>query len=196
MTLTSSVDNFCSESLKAKAENEGFRIAHAEVIYPGIPTDRFYAEIKPPSHVPKKFLVVSRLSEKSGVMTALEGLRLAQQNGVHASLTVYGRGESEQMAQLRSFVVRHTLPVEFVTASNQQKELAQLYRQHDAFIYCAEWDEAFPMTLLEAMGSGLPVIASRTEGARELLQRGENAWVYTPGDAVEVASRIQELLSI
>jgi glycogen synthase len=97
------------------------------------------------------------------------------------------------MAQLRSFVIQHQLPVEFLTVSNQQKDLVQVYRQHDGYIYCAEWDEPFALTPLEAMAAGLPVIAARSGGVRELLRSGENGWVYTAGDALELISRIQEV---
>jgi glycogen(starch) synthase len=183
---------FCSYALKAQAENAGFRVGHAEVIYPGIATDRFWCDPKPASATPRKFLIVSRLSAESGVMTALQGLREAIKNGVKASFSVYGRGESEQIAQLRSFVIQHSLPVEFLTVSNQQKDLAQVYRQHDAYIYCAEWDEPFAITPLEAMASGIPVIAARSGGVRELLRSGENGLIYNPGDPLELASRIME----
>lgn len=184
---------FCSDALKTDAERAGFRVGHGEVIYPGIATDRFYYEVKPPSAPVKKFLLVSRLSAQSGAMTAVEALKLALKNRVEASLSIYGRGESEQMAQLRSYVVQHSLPVEFLTVSNQQKDVAQAYRQHDALLYTAEWDEPFAVTPLEAMASGIPVIGARSGGARELLRHGENALTFTPGDALELASRMQEL---
>ncbi|MGN6385556.1 MAG: glycosyltransferase family 4 protein [Verrucomicrobiota bacterium] len=184
---------FCSQALKTEAEKAGFRVAHAEVIYPGIPTDRFYNDIKPGSSVPRRFLIVSRLSAQSGVMTALEALKLALKNNAQASLTICGKGESEQMAQLRSFVIQHSLPVEFISMSNQQKEVAQVYRRHDAYIYCTEWDEPFAVAPLEAMASGLPIIAARSGGVSELLRAGQNGWAYTPGDPVELASRIMEL---
>ncbi|HEV8541211.1 MAG TPA: glycosyltransferase family 4 protein, partial [Verrucomicrobiae bacterium] len=168
---------FCSQALKEETDNAGFRVAHAEVIYPGIPTEKFWTEPRPVVATPKKFLIVSRLTSKSGVMTALQAVKLARENNVPANLSVYGRGESEQMAQMRSYVIQHSLPVEFLAVSNQQKDLAQIYRQHDAFIYCAEWDEPFAVTPLEAMASGIPVIAAGSGGVRELLRSGENGWV-------------------
>lgn len=184
---------FCSQALKQDAEQAGFRVGHAEVIYPGIPTEKLWNEPKAVGNTPKKFLIVSRLSAGSGVMTALQALKLARDHDVHASLSVYGRGESEQMAQLKSYVIQQSLPVEFLTVSNQQKDLAQVYRQHDGFIYCSEWDEPFALTPLEAMASGIPVIAAKSGGVRELLRAGENGWAYKPGDALELASRIQEV---
>jgi glycogen synthase len=184
---------FCSQALKNEAEQAGFRVGHAEVIYPGIPTEKFFNEPKPVGNTPKKFLVVSRLSPKSGLMTVLQALKLARDHDVHANLSVYGRGQSEQMAQLRSYVIQQTLPVEFLTVSNQQKDLAQVYRQHDGYIYCSEWDEAFAVAPLEAMASGIPVIAAKSGGVRELIRAGENGWVYKPGEPLELASRIQEV---
>jgi glycosyltransferase involved in cell wall biosynthesis len=184
---------FCSQALKAEAEHAGFRVSHAEVIYPGIPTEKFYADQKSVGETPKKFLIVSRMSPQSGVMTVLQALKLARDHEVRASLSVYGRGQSEQMAQLRSYVIQQSLPVEFLTVSNQQKDLAAVYRQHDGFIYCSEWDEPFALTPLEAMASGIPVIAAKSGGVRELLRAGENGWVYKPGEPLELASRIQEV---
>ena len=184
---------FCSQSLKHEAEQAGFRVGHAEVIYPGIATEKFWNEPKPVGETPKKFLIVSQLRGKSGVMTALQGLKLARDHEVHASYSVYGRGESEQIAQLKSYVIQQSLPVEFLTVSNQQKDLAQVYRQHDGYIYCAEWDEPFALTPIEAMASGIPVIGAKSGGVRELLRAGENGWAYKPGDALELASRIQEV---
>lgn len=184
---------FCSQALKQSAEQAGFRVGHADVIYPGIATEKFWTEPKPLSETPSKFLIVSRLSAHSGVMTALQALKLARDHEVRASLSIYGRGESEHMAQLRSYVIQQSLPVEFLTVSNQQKDLAQVYRQHDGYIYCAEWDEPFALMPLEAMASGRPVIAAKSGGVRELLRAGENGWIYKPGDALELASRIQEV---
>jgi glycogen synthase len=184
---------FCSAALKEEVERAGFRVAHGDVIYPGIPTDKFVAEIKPPSAPVLKFLIVTQLTPLSGVMTALEALRLARENKVKATVSIYGKGESEQTAQVRSFVIQHQLPVEFLAVSSTHQELPKIYRQHDAYIYTAEWEEPFALAPLEAMASGLPVIAAKAGGARELLRHGENGLTFTPGDALELSSRMLEL---
>ena len=184
---------FCSQALKQATEQAGFRVNHAEVIYPGIPTQLFVGEAKPSSAPVRKLLVVGRLTEESGVMTAVQALARARQNKVQVTLSIYGRGDTDYVSQLRSFVVQNGLPVEFLTVSNQNRDLAAIYRQHDALLYTAEWEEPFAITPLEAMACGLPVIGAIIGGARELFRHGENALIYTPGDAIELASRIQEL---
>ena len=184
---------FCSQALRQTTEQAGFRVGHGEVIYPGIPTQNFVGEVKPPGEPIRRFLVVSPLDEQSGVKTAVEALGHARQNKAQATLSIYGRGESTYVSQLRSLAVRNGLPVEFLTVSNQNRDLAAIYRQHDALLYTAQSEEPFVTAPLEAMACGLPVIASRIGTVRELFRDGENALTYRPGDAQELAARMQEL---
>ena len=114
--------------------------------------------------------------------------------GLKVSLSVYGRGESSYMADLRSFTVSNQLPVEFLNVSNAYSDMAGVYKQHDVLLHTPEWAEPFPFTPLEAMGCGLPVIGAISGGAEELLHHGENALTYPPGNAEQLAARIQELL--
>lgn len=184
---------FCSEALKQTTENTGFRVNHAEVIYPGIPTEIYAGDVKPPSAPLKKALLVSRLNPQSGALTAVRAFLSLAENQVRMSLSIYGRGETDYMAELRSFIVAHKLPVEFLTVSNINRELAAIYRQHDVFLYTAEWEEPFSTIPLEAMASGLPVIAANVGWTREILRHRENALTYTAGDVLELATRLQEL---
>src|SRR6266511_2737397 len=184
---------FCSRALKQATQETGLRVSHGEIIYPGISMQLFVGDVKPVSAPLNKLLVVGRLNEESGLMTAVQALLQARQGKSQLALSIYGRGETDYISQLRSFVVQNSLPVEFLTVSNQNRDLAAVYRQHDALLYTAEWEEPFAVTPLEAMACGLPVIGANIGGARELLRHGENALTYTPGDAPELAARIQEL---
>jgi glycosyltransferase involved in cell wall biosynthesis len=184
---------FCSKALKQLTEKVGFCIGHAEIIYPGI-TSAYIGDIKPPGAPISRFLVIGRLDKHSGVMTALKALKIVRKAGLKVSLSVYGRGESSYMADLRSFVVSNQLPVEFLNVSNAYSDMAGVYKQHDVLLHTPEWAEPFPFTPLEAMGCGLPVIGSISGGAEELLHHGENALTYPPGNAEQLAARIQELL--
>lgn len=184
---------FCSQALKRATGNAGFQVQHAEVFPPGIPTQSFIGEVKPLSAPVRKFLLVARLDAASGAMTALQALAWLRQNRIEASLTLCGRGESEHISRLKSFAVQNSLPTEFVTLSNQNRDLAAVYRQHDALLYTAEWEEPFSTVPLEAMACGLPVIGARIGGANELFRHGENCLTFAPGEASELATRMQEL---
>ena len=184
---------FASPWLKEVAEAAGFQVGHGEVIYPGVATQNFVAEVKPASAPVEKFLVVSSLHKRSGVMTAVKAIQRLRQNKVRASLSIYGKGDSSYVAELRSLIALQQLPVEFLNVSNLVRDLPAIYRRHDALLYTSEEPEPFSFTVLEAMAAGLPVIGTALGGTRELLRHGENAFTYTPGEPYELAQRVQEL---
>jgi glycosyltransferase involved in cell wall biosynthesis len=70
-------------------------------------------------------------------------------SNVFVTLTVYGRGDTDYVAQLRSYVARYQLPVEFLAVSDLTRDTASLYRQHDALLYTVESEEPFNTTPLE-----------------------------------------------
>ena len=184
---------FCSQALKALTEQVGFCVWNGAVIYPAI-TAAHVGEIKPAGAPIKKLLLVARLTEESGALTAIKALKIARDAKINVSLHIYGRGESSYVAKLRSFVVSNGLPVEFLSVSNQNSDLPAVYKAHDILLHTPEWNEPFPFTPLQAMGCGIAVIGSTSGAAGELLRHGENALTYPPGDAAQLAARIQELM--
>jgi len=186
---------FASPWLKESAEAAGFQVAHAEVIYPGVATQNFVGEVKPASAPVEKFLVVTSLHKRSGVLCAVKAIQQLRKNPAagRVSLSIYGKGDSTYVAELRSLIALKQLPVEFLNVSNLVRDLPAVYRRHDALLDTSEEPEPFSFTVLEAMAAGLPVIGTAIGGTRELLRHGENAFTYTPGDDYELATRIQEL---
>jgi glycosyltransferase involved in cell wall biosynthesis len=184
---------FCSEALKSAAVQGGFRVAHGEVIYPGIDTQVYVGEVKPPGAGIQKLLWVGHLDARSGATTAVRALQQAREENLRASLSIYGRGDSGYVAELRSYIAMHSLPVEFLPVSNLVRDLPQVYRRHDVLVHTTEWGEPFSLIPLEAMASGLPVVGAAVGGVRELFRHGENALTYTPGDAAELAYCLREL---
>ncbi|HEY0718915.1 MAG TPA: glycosyltransferase family 4 protein, partial [Streptosporangiaceae bacterium] len=53
--------------------------------------------------------------------------------------------------------------------------------------------EAFGMVLIEAMASGLPVVASRVGGIPEVVRDGETGFLAEPGDVAGFAGQIGQL---
>jgi glycosyltransferase involved in cell wall biosynthesis len=184
---------FCSQSLKALTEQVGFCVWNGAVIHPSI-SGSFFGDIKPATAPIKRLLLVAQLNEESGVMTAFKALKIARQARPGLSLHIYGRGESNYIAKLRSFAVSNALPVEFLTVPNQQNDLPAVYQAHDLALHTPEWNEPFPYAALRAMGCGVGVIGSAVGAAGELLRHGENALTYPSGDATQLAARIHEML--
>ncbi|HUR46185.1 MAG TPA: glycosyltransferase family 4 protein [Candidatus Saccharimonadales bacterium] len=184
---------FCSRSLKEASERAGFRVNHADTIYPGIPTQQYVGEVRPASSPVNRFLIAMQLTKQSGLLTALQALEatLAQAPGV--SLSVFGKGDSNYIAESRSYIAMKKLPVEFLPVSNMVRELPAIYKRHDALLHTAEWEEPYSSAPLEAMTSGLPVIASEMGGVQDVVRNGENALTYPAGDFAFLAQQMLEL---
>ena len=64
----------------------------------------------------------------------------------------------------------------------------------DYFVLPSLW-EGLPMALIEAMASGLPIVATDVSGTRQVMVPGETGVVVPPGDAQQLAAAIHYLLS-
>lgn len=75
-----------------------------------------------------------------------------------------------------------------------EEEKADHYRLADAFALCGR-QEGFGIVLLEAMGCGVPVVASRVDGSREAVLDGAIGELADPGDPDDLAGALQRALA-
>jgi len=74
-------------------------------------------------------------------------------------------------------------------------ELPDVLRAADLFLLTTEPPESFGIVLIEAMASGLPVVATDYPGVRAVVDDGETGLLAPRGDAVAVAARLRELIT-
>jgi glycosyltransferase involved in cell wall biosynthesis len=72
-------------------------------------------------------------------------------------------------------------------------EINSFYRSARMLVLPSVWFEMCPLVLSEAMGHGLPIIASRVGGIPELVEDGRNGLLFEMGNAAELAERIERL---
>jgi glycosyltransferase involved in cell wall biosynthesis len=78
----------------------------------------------------------------------------------------------------------------FPFAGDVERYLAAL----DVFVLPSSW-EALPLSVLEAMSCGLPVIATTVGGVPEAVRDGVTGRLVEPGDAEALAGAMSELLA-
>jgi len=74
-------------------------------------------------------------------------------------------------------------------------DVARLLRAADAFVLSSAW-EGLPNTVMEAMASGLPVVATDVGDVRELVREGVSGFVVPPGEPQELAARMLALMDL
>ena len=184
---------FCSLSMKDQAWHAGFNVNHADVIQPLIRTDLFKGEVKPESDPANRMLLFRTLEEGCGAMTALKALAKVRETNPDASLDMYGDGDSQYVARLRSFAVQNGIPLEIHPISDPLRELPNILPRYDIFLHPTEGDESLCSTPLEAMACGLPVIGTLRGGIGSFLFNEDNALTFLAGDEIDLAEKIQTL---
>jgi glycosyltransferase involved in cell wall biosynthesis len=72
-------------------------------------------------------------------------------------------------------------------------EVLKLMPTADVFVHCSN-REGLGIAIMEAMGAGLPVVASRVGGVPDLVRQGETGFMLSPDDVEGYAERIITLL--
>jgi UDP-glucose:(heptosyl)LPS alpha-1,3-glucosyltransferase len=75
----------------------------------------------------------------------------------------------------------------------QRSDMPRLYAAADAFVLPTAY-EAFPLAVLEAAASGLPLLVTRVSGVEDLLEDGRNGWFIGRAGA-EIAAALNRLAS-
>ncbi|MGQ0645177.1 MAG: glycosyltransferase [Elusimicrobiota bacterium] len=164
------------------------RTGEAAVIHNGAP-------LPPPEAGPSPFEpgffhagTVGRLSPVKGQDVLLEALaKTAPADRLR--LHIFGEGPLEAKLKRRTRALGLEDRVRFW---GFQKDVRRYMAHLDAFVL-PSLHEGLPYTLLEAMGLGLPIIASRAGGPAEILEHGRTALLCPPGNSRALARRIHQL---
>lgn len=128
--------------------------------------DRFV--VRPvPSPEPLRWLYVGRLLEHKGVRTLLDGFAQIAGEEPRARLTLVGSGQLEKELRERIAELGLTERVS-LRPPVAPEEVAGLMHEHDVLTH-ASTSETFGMTVVEAVATGTPVMAARSQGPSETL---------------------------
>jgi glycosyltransferase involved in cell wall biosynthesis len=136
------------------------------------------------AHQGRYLLAAGRLSPEKGFDVAVEAAGLA-------GVPLWIAGDGPSAAELAALVGRLEAPVELL-GSVPRAEMPALLHGAAGLVLSSRSHEFSPFSVLEAMGAGLPVLATRSGGVPELI--GEERCVAL-GDADALADRMRALWS-
>lgn len=134
------------------------------------------------------FLFVGRLSKEKGVEAMLAAW---EKLGGRARLKIVGDGPLEGQV---SKAAKRLTGVEFL-GRRPKDSVLELMKKGRALIFPSEWYEGFPMVIVEAYATGLPVIATDLGSMSSLIEHGRTGLHFRPGDAASLAARVEWVLS-
>jgi L-malate glycosyltransferase len=148
------------------------------------------------SRRPLRVGIVGELSEVKGQADFVRAAaRVAERFGEGVEFVIVGEDASpsgENRARVERLVAESGL-ARRVTLTGRRDDVADLLASLDLLV-SASRTEAFGLALVEAMACGVPVVATATEGAREVVSDGLTGSIVPIGDVRALAAAISSLL--
>ena len=143
-----------------------------------------------------RVLFVGSVAANKGVRTVFDAFLALADAHADLTLSVAGSGDEEIAEQMRADaeadgVADRVELLGFV----EHTELPDLYRSADLVAAPSQYEGGLGMVYLEAMASGLPVIATAAGGATEAVLDGETGILLPNGTLEETAAAIGALLA-
>jgi colanic acid/amylovoran biosynthesis glycosyltransferase len=188
-----------SNAGRQKLLDIGWPASQIDVIRLGVDTDRF--AFVPPSTrwpaMPRRVLMVSRLVEKKGVHVALDAMRRLRDRGCDVELRIVGEGPDRSHVEslIRQWRLTNVSLLGALEHTLTRHEFSRAHLYIQPSITAGSGDqEGIPVSLMEAMAGGLPVISTRHSGIPELVIDGQTGHLTAERDAEGLATTIERLL--
>jgi glycosyltransferase involved in cell wall biosynthesis len=142
-----------------------------------------------PGRSPARLIMVARFETQKDhptLLAALGGLR-----DLPWEIDLVGDGPLMGEMQARAEALGVADRVRFL---GQRRDVGQLLAGAQASLLATNW-EGFPLSILEAMRAGLPVVASDVGGIRESVKEGETGYLVPRGGVEELRDRIRRVLT-
>lgn len=181
----------CSRFLLDSAHAHGAHAPIERVVPHGVPTEMY----RPgrPQFPPRRILWVGRLTEGKGYEDALRAFSLLAPKFPGLSLTVVG--SSDEGRRRRAETIARELGVaSSVSFLGYVSEDHTAYRNHDLFWFTSRLPEGLPLTLLQALAAGLPVVATKVGAVPEAITDGVEGFEVPPHDPAALAGRTERIL--
>ncbi len=141
---------------------------------------------------PDAFVVttVCRLFRPRDFPTLLRGFGITLEVVPGAHLVIVGDGPERAAVEQSAVSLDMARQVHLL---GMRRDVPEILADSDAFVLASQGWEGLPLTVLEAMAAGLPVVASDVGGTREAVQEGETGYLFRAGDAAALGQHLWKL---
>lgn len=142
-----------------------------------------------------RVLFLGAIGERKGGYDIPEIAKLVCSAVQNVKFIIAGTGKIEDLNNIKAAVERERLTdnVEFVGWIRGSKK-DEMLKSSDLFLL-PSYNEGMPMSILEAMSYGLPVVSTVVGGIPKIVRNGINGYCEKPGDKENIAKRIIDILT-
>ncbi len=131
---------------------------------------------------------VGELTKRKNHMAVIEALACLEEYDILYVVCGDGPMKARLRARAEELGVR-----ERVKLLGFRKDIAELHKMADIFVF-PSLQEGLPVALMEAMASGLPIVASRIRGNEDLIQNNRGGYLVKAQDFEQLAEAISKMI--
>jgi glycosyltransferase involved in cell wall biosynthesis len=136
-------------------------------------------------------VTVGTLKEQKGHRYLIEAARSVVSQFPDVHILFIGDGDLREELQAQTRVSGLEEPIHFLGSRN---DVPDLLAASDYFVLPSLW-EGLPMALIEAMASGLPIIATEVSGTKQVMVPNETGLLVPPGTVQQLKEAVINFLS-
>lgn len=141
----------------------------------------------------KSLVYMGRVSYEKKIDQVVKGFALALKKDPELGLVIVGEGP--ERGEIESLVKELGISDNVLfTGFKRGDDLVQVLQANDIFITASD-SENMPLSILEAMATGLPVIGANALGIPEIVEDNVNGFLFEPGNIEDMAEKIVRLSS-
>lgn len=158
-----------------------------ERIYNPVDTEKFRTERKKKTDRPVTFINVARFMRQKNHELLLNAFARARNIAPSVRLLLVGDGELREAMEKKAEELKLS---DAVTFAGNVEDVERYLSDADVFVLSSDY-EGLPLSILEAMAAGLPVISTNVGGVADIVT--DNGILVKPGDVEALAEKIAEL---
>lgn len=196
MDLASSNMNIFVSKYGENSYQSVFKIANGKstVVYNGIDVGKLkQGEKNTPSHKePYNLTFIGRLADVKGLdllLQAASNLRCKY----NIKVSIVGKGSEENKLKKKASELKIA---DIVTFYGQQKDIVPFLMEASIFVYPSVWQEAFGISLVEAMAFGIPCVSNAVGGIPEIIQNGVSGFLCDDTTSEALIRRVEEVIQM
>jgi glycosyltransferase involved in cell wall biosynthesis len=175
-----------NDAARYATDGEGFPAGKVRVIHNAVEVSR-YGTASGPLH---SAVAVGRLVRLKGFDVLLKAAAIVRQAAPNFSLRIVGDGSERDTLEWQISDLRLADAVQLV---GYKEDPASYFEEAGVYVLSSR-SEGIPLTLLEAMACGLPIVATAVGGVPEIVSDGENGLLVRPDDPAALSKAILRLI--
>jgi glycosyltransferase involved in cell wall biosynthesis len=167
-------------------DSRRFRVVHC-----GLSLDKY--DYRPPKESVRRIFCAARLSAQKGHAFLIRAMKILVDQGHELELRLAGDGpKKEQLTKLANElgISDRVRFLGFLTEDQVTREL----QDSDLFVL-PSFVEGLPVSAMEAMAIGVPVIATNIAGTSELVEDGRTGLLVRPSDSRALADAVVRMIN-